>query len=315
MNPLIYLIVLNWNNYPDTLRCLESLAHVQEPPFCVIVVDNGSDDGSETHIRARFPDVTLLQTGQNLGYAGGNNVGIRYALEQGADYVGILNNDVTVAPRFLGHLSNVLQDYENVGVATPLIAEMAHPERVWALGAEMRWRAGDAERLHIGDPVQMWTDHAPFEIDIAPGTAMLAKREVFERVGFLDELYYLYFEEVDWCLHVRQAKYGIYAVPHAVVSHKVSATLGPTSPLVDYYMLRNQIRLIMRWYSGINRLGILVSVILHNILVVTAYMAKRRDGYHYAAARARLGALRDAFRRRWGRIPPDIEAICRSMSL
>jgi GT2 family glycosyltransferase len=312
MNSLIYLIVLNWNNCPDTLKCLDSLAQVQEPPFRVVVVDNGSDDGSEAHIRARFPNVTLLQTGQNLGYAGGNNVGIRYALDRGADYVGIFNNDVTVAPDALARLYAALQHSVDIGIANPLLAEMQWPERVWALGCAMDWRTGDVERLYAGQPVSAWRERALLDVEMAQGAALLIRRRVFESVGLLDERFYLYFEESDWCLQVRQAGYRIVAVPSAVVWHRVSAVLGSASPVVDYYMLRNHLRFIARRTTGWARLGLIARAVGRNAATIAAYTVKSDHGQRTPHRNVRLLALRDALLGRWGKMGPDVAATCHS---
>ena len=310
MMPSVAVIVLNWNNAPDTLECLESLSHLDYPNYRVIVVDNGSDDGSEEIIRARFPEVEVLQTGRNLGYAGGNNVGIRYALAQGVDYIAILNNDVTVAPDFLLHLCSALRERDDAGIATPLIAEATDPERVWALGSKVDWRTGTVDRVHAGDKVKVWRDRCPFEVDIASGTVMLVRREVFERVGLLDESFYLYFEETDWCLRVARAGYRIFAVPSSLVWHKVSASLGRTSPVIDYYMLRNQLRFIARNWSGIARLAVLGHTVERNLLTIAAYTVKSHDGCRLPHRNARLLALRDALLGRWGKMGPDVERVC-----
>ncbi len=310
MTPEVAIIVLNWNNAPETVACLRSLQRLQGPCPQVIVVDNGSGDGSVQAIRQTFPDVLLLETGENLGYAGGNNYGIRYALAQGAEYICILNNDVTVAPSFLRPMLAAFQSHETVGVATPLIAETAEPERTWELGTTLNRRTGIVSRLHGGEPVSALQTLAPFAVDIASGAAMVVRREVFERVGLLDEGFFLYYEETDWCLAVRRAGYEILAVPSAVVWHKVSATVGQTSPLTDYYMLRNHLRLISRHWSGPARWRLLASTTLRNLLTIAAYTAKPHGGRRLPHRNARLLALRDAALRRWGQMGPDVAAIC-----
>jgi GT2 family glycosyltransferase len=246
----------------------------------------------------------------NLGYAGGNNVGIRRALGDGADYVCILNNDVTVSPDFLAPMLDVLQSQPRAGIATPMICEAQNRGLVWALGGSLDAQAGVVHRLHAGEGAAELRSRDPFPVDVASGAAMLAKREVFEDVGLLDEAFYLYFEETDWCLRARKAGYRVLAVPSSVVWHKVSATLGQTSPLVDYYMVRNQLRLISRQWSGAQRLRTLTRVILRDLLSVAAYTVKPRGGLRLPHRDARLLALRDAFLGRWGRMGADVAAVC-----
>ena len=308
----VAIIVLAWNRRDVTLACLDSLAALDYPAnrLQIIGVDNGSTDGTAHAIREQFPQVTVLENGENLGYAGGNNVGLRYALAQGADYICILNNDVTVAPDYLTPLLAAFQEHIDAGVVTPLVAEVSEPERVWALGAAVDWQTGTVRRLHAGEMAQMLQASDPFKVDVASGTAMLAKREIFEPVGLLDEAFYLYFEETDWCLRVGQAGYRILAVPSSVVWHKVSATLGQASPVIDYYMLRNQLRFIARHWSGTARLRMLGLTVLRNVLTIAAYTVKPHDGQRLPHRNARLLALRDAALGRWGKMGSDIAAVC-----
>lgn len=311
MTSSVMTIVLNWNNVTDTLACLGSLEQSDYPNHRVLVVDNGSTDGSVQAIRERYPDVLMRETGRNLGYAGGNNVGIRYALKDGANYVCILNNDTTVAPGFMSLLLKALESRDEAGVVIPLIADMVDPDRVWALGAAVDRTRGEITRLHAGESVSALHTKEPFEVDIAPGTAMLVKREVFERVGLLDEKFFLFYEEADWCLPVRQSGYQIVAVPSSVIWHKVTAALGQTSPAVDYYMLRNRLFFIGRHWAGPARWYLLGRAVVRNLLAIAAYTAKPRGGRRLPHRNARLLALRDAALGRWGEMGADVAAACR----
>ncbi|MGQ9841835.1 MAG: glycosyltransferase family 2 protein [Anaerolineae bacterium] len=313
MNPSVAIIILNWNNPDDTLACLDSVAAPDYPTDSleVIVVDNGSTDDSVARIRAKFPAVTIIETGANLGYAGGNNAGIRHALAAGAEAVCILNNDVTVEPDFLAPLIAALHSQPDVGIVTPLVAERTGDGgRVWALGSAVNRRTAAVNRYCAGEPVDAWRGREPFAVEIASGAAMLIRREVFERVGLMDEDFFLYFEEVDWCLKVRQAGYRILAVPASLVWHNVSATLGTTSPVIDYYMLRNHLRLISRHWRGPRRIFLQARVVVRNLLTIAAYTAKPHGGQRIPNRDARLLALRDAALGRWGEMGPDVARIC-----
>lgn len=300
--PSLAIIVLNWRKPAETLACLASLAHVTYPNVAIIVVDNGSGDDSVAWIRAAHPDVTLIETGANLGYAGGNNVGIRHALAAGADFVCILNNDVAVEPGFLAPLLTALEGRPDVGAVTPLVAERSDDGgRVWALGSSVERRTAAVSRNHAGEAVAPWWGQPPFDVDVASGAAMLVKREVFERVGLMDETFFLYFEEVDWSLAVQRASYRILAVPSSVVWHKVSATLGTTSPVIDYYMLRNHLHLISRHWSGIGRSYLWGKVFLRNLVTIAAFTVKSHKGQRTPNRDARLLALCDAVLRRSGK--------------
>ena len=300
-SPTVCIIVLNWNNPGDTLACLKSLQKLDYPSYSVLVVDNGSTDDSVSVIRERYPDVPLLETGANLGYAGGNNAGIRHVLQQGADYVCILNNDIVVAPDFLGFLMSALESAEDMGVVTPLVLDTSSPESVWALGVRVGKRTAKVDRLYAAADPEAVVGREPFEVDAASGSAFLVRRKVLEEVGLLDEGYFLYFEEIDWCLMVRKAGYRILAVPSSRVWHKVSGTLGERSPLIDYYMLRNHLRLVLRHWTGIQRTSILGRIVLRNLLTIVAYSLKPHRGRRIPSRDSRLLALRDAALGRVGR--------------
>jgi GT2 family glycosyltransferase len=163
-----------------TCPTTESIA---TPDVAVIVVDNGSGDDSVSVIRQRHPDLTLLETGANLDYAGGNNVGIRYALEHGAAYVAVLNNDALVDPTFLQPLLAANQHTSGNAILTPMICEIEEPDIIWALGGHIDWNTAASQLLHTGERRAAWKDCAPHEVDFAIGTALLASRQVWERRG------------------------------------------------------------------------------------------------------------------------------------
>ena len=312
MSPKLSIVVLAWNQCDVTLACLDSLSVLNYPANRpeIILVDNGSTDDTTRAVQASCPSVSVLTNKENLGYAGGNNVGLRHALVQDADYVCILNNDVRVSPDFLAPLLAACQSRPDVGIATPLVAEAVDSQKIWALGSAVNWKTAEVTRLHAGEPVSVWQFGAPLEVDVASGTAMLVSRQVLEQVGLLDEAFYLYYEETDWCLRARRAGYRILAVPSSVVWHKVSATLGQTSPVIDYYMVRNHLLFIARHAPAADRLRLLGQTVLCDVLTIAAFTVKPHRGRRLPHRNARVLALRDAFLGRWGRMGADVTAIC-----
>ena len=212
---------------------------------------------------------------------------------------------------FLVPLLDVFHDRPAAGIATPLVAtKMEGKELVWALGGSVNWRTAVVTRGHADMALVDLPTNEPFEVEIASGAAMLIKREVLLNVDWLDESFFLYYEETDWSLKLRKAGYEIVAAPYSVVWHKVSATLGTESPIVDYYMLRNHLRLISRHWSGDRRLFALSRTVLRNLATIAAYTAKSHRGQRIPNRNARLLALRDAALGRSGKMGIDVARFC-----
>lgn len=239
--PKVTIVVLNWNGKDDTLECLASLNQLDYPNYEVVVVDNGSTDDSVEAISKQYPDVTLLQTRANLGYAGGNNVGIRWAMEHGADFVLILNNDTIIDPNLLSALVEAARIVPEAGIYGSKIYFYDRPEILWFAGG--RWLT-DAVRLeHVGYGQKDGPEFVDYrECDYVTGCALFARAEVFRKIGLLDESFFLTYEETDWCYRARDKGYRCLVVPQAKLWHKVSSSFGgSTSPLVTYFMTRNKL--------------------------------------------------------------------------
>jgi GT2 family glycosyltransferase len=245
--PLVVIVVLNWNGRADTLACLRSLSRCSYPNARILAVDNGSADGSEEAVRGAFPDLPLLQTGANLGFAGGNNVGIAWALEQGADWVLLLNNDTEVEPGLLTAMMERARRDAGVGVVGASIEYFDSPGRLWAYGGG-RFNLASGRVRHIqrvvGDEQLLTRGHVHFYVT---GCAMLLRRDLLERVGALDTSYFHFCEDADLCLRAEQAGYTIAVAAEARLRHKVSATTRVSSPAFLYYNLRSRLRLVQRF--------------------------------------------------------------------
>jgi hypothetical protein len=245
--PKVVVIVLNWNGLQDTLECLASLREVRYDDFEVLVVDNGSEDGSEEVLRERLPDLPLLQTGANLGFAGGNNAGIRWALERGADYVLLLNNDTVVDADFLAPLVAEAERAPEVGIVGAAIAYQEQPSRLWAYGGG-RFDIATGWVRHLQSPAasEDLRTRGCREFYVT-GCTMLLKRSVLEAVGLLDETYFHFCEDVDLCLRAKAAGYRVSVAGDSRLRHKVSATTRVSSPLFLYYNLRSRLTLVRRF--------------------------------------------------------------------
>lgn len=247
-HPLVYVVILTWNQRETTLECLESLAQMTYPNFRIVVVDNGSTDGTAEAIENRFPDVEIIVNERNLGYPGGCNVGLRYALSQGAIYIFAINNDVSVDPTILDEL--VREATPDVGILMPKIYFASDPQRIWSVGGcrnpltlEMN-RRGDRQ-LDQGQ----WEE--VLEQDYLIGCAHLFSRALLEEIGLLDAGYFLYYDDLDICIRAQQAGYRLLMVPKARMWHKVASSSGGVgTPRERYYMARSNVRFLRKHVRG-----------------------------------------------------------------
>jgi GT2 family glycosyltransferase len=244
----VAIILVNWNGYAYTKACLASLEKVAQPAFQVILVDNGSQNSEGEQLKAQFPNVHLIANQDNLGFAGGNNVGIRYALEQGFEQVLLLNNDTTVTPSFLKELQICL-DQPGQEVAQPLILFAHDPQTLWSAGG--KWNSLFGRAITLGDRV-------PFEkyrvraktLDWATGCCILVSKEALLKAGLLNEAYFAYFEDVEWSLRICKAGFTIGLAENAIIYHEAGAASkkqhaeGILSPRVFYFNVRNQLFLL-----------------------------------------------------------------------
>lgn len=291
--PLVVTIILNWNKDDLTLETLASLREQTYPHLQTLVLDNGSDNQPEAlaRIRADFPEVQTLASKRNLGFAGGCNAGMRAALDMGADYLLLLNNDVLLQPDAISELVAALQGDPSAGAVGPLIYYASELERVWfgggkvSMGGRVLAEHGEDAGIHAGSSAR--------ESEWLPGTAILARRAAIERAGMLDASYFLYWEDVEWCFRLRHAGYRLLIVPRAVIYHKVNATSGDLPLTIVYYWERNRLRFIERWGTWRSRITAWGKIAWRSI----AWRVKAPDD---PQAKVKLEAYRDYLLRRAG---------------
>ena len=253
------VVVLNWNGADDTIACLESIAAAQPQPAKVVVVDNGSSDDSLSRIRAWSKSrelngwIIFIEAGNNRGFAGGNNLGIRYLHDQtSVSHVLLLNNDATVAPDFFSEISHALDQHPSTGLVTGTIFEDPARDKVWYAGAkEIPSRALVQHKLDLP------ASQEPVETDFVTGCAMVMSRDLIDRIGYLAECYFpLYWEDGEYSFRSRKAGFPVMYAPAAKVYHKVGATVGAAnvSPVVARCQNRLRVFYVRRNYRGLRKL-------------------------------------------------------------
>jgi GT2 family glycosyltransferase len=235
--PKVHIVVLTWNQRDRVLDCLRSLHQLDYPNYKIIVVDNGSHDKTAQAVRLAYPDVTVIRNSGNLGFTEGNNVGIRRALEQGAEYVMLLNNDAIVERHALATLTATAIEHPDAGFLGPLICSLDQTSEILSAGGIFvdGWKA---THRGIGEPDNGRYDSL-FEADYLSGCALLVSRKAIDTIGILDGDYFFYQEDVDWCYRGRKLGFKILFVPNAKVWHPDTRTRDEYSPSVTYYMARN----------------------------------------------------------------------------
>jgi len=288
------VVVLNWNGLEDTRALLRTLAHCRAPQgwsVQTIVVDNGSSDGSPAKLGAEFPGVEIVALSENLRFAGGNNAGLERALKNGADAVMLLNNDTEADPGLLERLVLALEQDPKAGAAAPLIYFAAPSQRIWYAGG--RCVVPLAHASHRGLRALDQGQYRSVETTgYITGCCLLATREAWERVGPLDERYFIYAEDADWSLRARERGFTLLFVPTARLWHKVSASAGASSPWKIYQRLRANLTLFARHARGLARITWLPAFLVQQAALAGVLMLRGQFAQAAAVPRALVDAAR-----------------------
>jgi len=289
MTPLVSVISVNYNGLELTCRMVESLLRWNSVPTELIVVDNGSQRDEAAELRRRYPMLTVLRSPRNLGFAGGNNLGIRAARGR---YLLLLNNDTEIESDGLGFLCRTLDEHPEAGVVCPKIRFYRPPRCIQFAGYEPLSRITLRNALvGFGQPDDGRFD-TPCETPYAHGAAMMLRREAVEQAGPMPEIYFLYYEELDWSVRIARRGWTIRYDPRCTVFHKESATTGAESPLRTYYLMRN--RLLFGWRNRRGAVRLLCAAYLLCVALPKQLLAAAVRGRRDLAAAAWRGA-RDFF--------------------
>lgn len=306
MLPKVSVIILNYNNPDETLKCLDSVLKISYSNLNVIIIDNASTSGYENinNVAKNQTRISLVRNKENLGYGGGNNVGIKFAMKQGSDYIFILNNDTQVPPEILTNLIEEAERDKGIGIIAPAINEgnrTTYGGRIKWLKPELKHISSKSYPSTISQSSSYGTSKlkATSLSDYIPGAAMLVRKEVFEKVGLLPEEYFLYFEDADFSMRAKKAGFKLKVMPEVMIYHNVSSSaLKLGSPLILRYHMRNSLLFNERLAPFLYRIFIHCWAI-GNFIKQTIKIAL---GINIEQSRAIREGVIDYYKRRLGKI-------------
>lgn len=294
----VLVVILCYNGIELTLDCLRSLREGAAGTD-VLVVDNASTDGTPQIVRERFPEVKVLESGANLGYAGGNNLGIAHALEQGYEFVLLLNNDTVVADGFLEPLLAACDANLQVGAAGPKVYYHDRPSLIYSIGGAVDWTRGASSMLGLNEVDAGQYDKAGLiDVDFVNGCALLMRSAAIRQCGMLDARFGMYYEETEWCVRLARAGWRICTVPASRIWHKISPQQQAVSPRVGYYMARNRLLFLRLTHAPLR--AWVHAALLQDGRTLLSYSVRPKWRGQRAQRDAILRGWRDFLRGRYG---------------
>ncbi len=272
----ISFIIVNYNGLEDSCELIESIyAHIPIGyGYEIIFVDNGSVKDESINVKEKFPSVTTVRSDKNLGFAGGNNLGIR---NSSGDYIFLINNDTLLFDDSVLKLVDFMDTNTKAAAASPKIYFPGEPKVIQYAGftsmskITLRNRSigrGEKDNGNYDREGKTFATH---------GAAMIVRRKLVDEIGYMPEIYFLYYEEIDWCMNMKRHGYELWYVPSAGIVHKESRTTGEDSPLKRHYMTRNRLLFARRNLTkGAANLSILYQIIVANFKAVCCLMVKGR---------------------------------------
>ena len=252
--PVVAALVLNYNGRDLTLESLRSLDETVYPELRLYHIDNGSEDGSFEAVAEAFPHVRQVKVEVNRGVVHGMNRGMVQAIEDGADYLLLLNNDIEADPQMVAELVRVIEDDETIGCVGPKIYYHSDRERLWSAGGSLHFREAATKERGLGEIDRGQYDRTE-EVGYINGCAMLVPRRVVEQIGLWDPLFHLAADDADWCMRMKQQGYRCVYVHTAVLYHMVSPTLGGYNPRRTFNNGRSLAIFVRRYATPLQKLG------------------------------------------------------------
>lgn len=304
MTKTVAIILVNWKQYAVTADCIRSLQQVMGIKYDIILIDNKSEDNSAEMFNRHFPEIRLIEANANLGFAGGNNLGIAYAVRENYDYIMLLNNDTIVEPDFLTPLISYMEQHPDTGVIQPLIYFQHDRSLVWNGGSYYnRWLS----RAHTpGYNKRLQPNSTSLqEVDWVTGCAFFTRASIFQELGMLNDRFFMYYEDVDLSFRIKKAGYRLMYQPESIIYHIAGRSgkeaekrkEGFIHPITHYYNLRNRIWMVRKYTKPH---FIPTSVLYHSFYIASVmiyFILRGRFAKLKAAIRAVKDGLKEKIRR------------------
>jgi len=246
----VFIIILNYNRHQDVVACIQALQKSDLPKNTqIIIIDNSPNNHSKKILSKTFPKIKLIKTPKNLGFAYGNNFGIRYALKNQASHIMIINPDVTVGKNFLKPLLKVFKTNPKAGLVAPIHQHQQNGQTFYGLGGKVNWQTTKCEHLNT----KKLRGESSKQYQFVSFACVLIKRAVFEKTGLLNELYFMYLEDVDYCLTAGKVGFKCYVEPKVTVKHQTSSSFAIPSQKLKISFV-SQLKFINRWLKPVQKI-------------------------------------------------------------
>lgn len=290
MSKTLSIITVNYNGLNDTIELLSSIySHLDSVEYEIIVVDNGSKVDESVAIKNKFPQTIVIREEINKGFAGGNNSGIKIAK---GDYILLLNNDTIIADNSILNLIERCKTDKSIGVVSPKIKFYFGDQNIQFAGYTPLSKITLRNNLIGFGEVDNKNFSQASQTPYAHGAAMLVKKEVIEKVGLMPEVFFLYYEELDWCQQITEDGYEIWYEPNSLVYHKESQSTGQNSPFRLYYLTRNRLLFAWRNLHWNKYLSIIYQLFFANFAKIIFYLLKGKVSYSKSIIKGELDFLR-----------------------
>ncbi len=292
MNPSVGIIIVNWNSYVVTSACLTSLRDCTYSDYEVILVDNGSNDHSGDQLKQDYPEITLIKNSKNLGFTGGNNRGIEYALESQKELIMLLNNDTIVTPDFIAPLIEAMHADSDIGAIQPKIMFNQERDIIWNAGSKYSKLWSLPRTIGVGEKDVGQFDNDSY-IPWVTGCCFLVSAEIVRKVGLLNDRFFIYYEDTDWSFRMVNAGYRLAYCPKSKIYHEVGKSNdnrdsfgeGTQSPFTHFIAIRNHIYISRMYATGINK----ITSFMYQLFKITGYST-------YFLFKGRFRKLKASFR-------------------